>query len=166
MKIWVMLLGATLSGQTIYLNAGGPAMPSIMAPSYQADQYFSGGTIWDQSSPGYDPPGTAALETLRYGPVFSYDVPRQNGFYAVTFHMSEPNKTGPKQRIFTITANGIQSDPIDIFALAGFAKMPYAVSLFVMVGNGHLRINFVASVGNALVSAIDIVAVSNPLGWR
>ncbi len=137
-----------------------------MTPAYQADQYFTGGDVWNEASPGYDPPGTGALATLRYGPVFSYDVPLKNGFYLVTFHFSEPNKTGPRQRVFTVTANGIQSDPIDLFALAGFAKVPYQFGLFVLVGNGHLRMTFTASLGNAVVSAMDIDAVANPLGWR
>ena len=162
----LFFLCTVLSAQTIYLNAGGPAVPGIMTPTYQADQWFSGGAIWNEASPGYDPPGTGALATLRYGPVFSYDVPVHNGFYSITFHLVEPNKTGPGQRLFTITANGIQSDPLDIFALAGFAKLDHPVTLFVLVGNGHLRITFAASLGNAVVSAMDIVAVANPLGWR
>ncbi len=159
MRTLLLLWASCVSAQTIYLNAGGPAVSGIMTPAYQADQYFSGGAIWNEASPGYDPPGTGALATLRYGPVFSYDIPVHSGFYLVTFHMSEPNKTGPGQRLFTITANGVQSDPLDVFALAGGAKIPYSLSLLTMVGNGHLRITFAASLGNAMVSAMEITQV-------
>jgi Malectin domain len=150
----VMLFCSALGAQSLFLNAAGPAIPADLttpAPAYQADQYFTGGVVWTDPAMG---PGI--WSTLRYAPSFSYDIPMTNGFYTVTFRLLEPNKTAVGQRIFTITANGVHSDPIDIFAMAG-ANAPTYINLLVLVGNGHLRIDFAASVGNAVVSAMEIL---------
>lgn len=149
--------------QQTNINSGGPAIPptggvpippSLTAPSYLADQFFSGG------APYTDPAmGTGVFTTLRFAPSFSYDIPEQNGFYYVLFRFVEPNKTAAGQRLFTVTANGITSDIIDVFLQAGGVDKPYSMWLLVMVGNGHMRISFTGVSGNAIVSAIEITPV-------
>ncbi len=159
MRSLVLLFCSTLGAQSVFINAGGPAVPGDSSnPTFQSDQYFTGGAVFSDPTMG-----AGIWSTLRYGPSFSYDVPITNGFYTVKFDFLEPNKTAANQRIFTITANGQQSDPIDVFAMAG-VNIPTSTSLLVMVGNGHLRINFAAIIGNAVVSAIEITPASIPTG--
>ncbi len=142
-----------------YINAAGPAIPanatgnpSTQTPEYLADQFYTGGTNW------VDPTmGTGIWGTLRFAPSFSYDIPVPNGFYSVKCDLLEPNKTLPGQRIFTITVNGVQSAPIDIFSMTGGINIPTSILLMGMVGNGHLKITFQATLGNAVVSAIEVV---------
>ena len=118
---------------------------------FQQDQYFTGGAFW--SDPAM---GAGIWSTLRYAPAFSYDIPIPNGFYTVKLDMLEPNKTAAGQRVFTITANGIQSDPIDLFKITGAINAQTSITQLVMVGNGHLRIAFQATAGNAVVTALEI----------
>jgi hypothetical protein len=147
-----VLLCCAAGAQSLFINAGGPALPPDPTnTTYQADQYFNGGVAWVDATMG-----AGIWQTLRYAPQFSYDIPVPNGFYNVKLDLSEPNKTGPSQRIFTITANGIQSDPIDIFKQTGAINVQMSTTLLVMVGSGHLRLNFQATLGNAVVSAIEV----------
>lgn len=150
--ILIALLCCAAGAQSLLVNAGGPALPpDTTGTSYQADQSFTGGVVWD------DPTiGLGIWETLRYAPQFSYDFHISNGFYTVKIDLIEPNKTGPNQRVFTVTANGIQSDPIDVFAMTGAINKQTSITMLVMVGNGHLRANFQAIIGNAMVSAFEI----------
>jgi hypothetical protein len=152
MKLGLFLLSIAASAQPLLINAGGPSVDA-----YQADQYFTGGSVWAPGTPGYNPAiGTGVWATLRYAPTFSYDIPLPNGIYRVVFDLIEPNKTAAGQRKFAITANGQATPVLDLFALTGGDNIPYATELLVLVGNGHLKINFVATLGNAVVSGIEI----------
>jgi hypothetical protein len=143
---------------SVYLiNAGGPDIPldnsnpAAPVPEYLPDQFFNGGVAW------VDPTmGAGIWATLRYAPFFTYDIPVTNGFYNVKFDLLEPNKAAAGQRVFTISVNGTTSDPIDIFKITGAINTKTAIQLMAIVGNGHLRITFQASIGNAVVSAIEI----------
>lgn len=152
--ISALLFCSGMGAQSLYINAGGPSTIPVdpnTSPAFLADQNFSGGVAWDDPTEG-----SGIWETMRYGPQFSYDLHISNGFYTVKFDLLEPNKTAVNQRVFTIMANGIQSDPIDIFAMTEAVNAQTSVTLLAMVGNGHLRINFQASIGNALVNAIEV----------
>ena len=147
---------STAPPTTYLINAGGPAIPAVFdpttpIPAYQADTFFNGGTAW------VDPTmGAGIWGTLRYAPFFTYDIPVANGFYSLKFDLLEPNKTGPNQRVFTISVNSVTSDPIDIFAMTGGINLQTSVNLMAYSGNGHLRIIFQATAGNAVVSGIEI----------
>lgn len=142
----------------VYLiNSGGPDIPldttdpANPIPAFQADAFVTGGVLW------VDPTmGAGIWGTLRYAPSFAYDIPVTNGFYNVKFDLLEPNKTAAGQRVFTISVNGTTSDAIDIFALTKAINVQTSVQLMAIVGNGHLRITFQASIGNAVVSAIEV----------
>jgi hypothetical protein len=112
--------------------------------------------------------GTAELATLRYGTSFSYDVPVQgNGIYTVALELVEPNKTGPGQRIFTVTANGTASGPIDLFALTGGQKRRYSLTMTANVTASVVHLQFAGNGGqNAVISSITITppAAAPPSG--
>ena len=101
-------------------------------------------------------PLAAPLSFLRYAVAFSYNIPLANGVYAITVTMVEPNKTGSAQRVFTVTANGQESAPLDLFKLTGADNVPYNLPMLTLVGAGMLHLRFQATAGNAVVSEISI----------
>lgn len=109
-------------------------------------------------------PGTAVysdiamgpgLGTLRYAANFSLAIPTSPGFYKITVTAVEPNKTGSGQRLFTITANGAQTQTIDLWANAGTLGKS-SITLYAL-SNGALKLDFKATVWNALYNRIDYV---------
>jgi len=154
-----LLSAITLPAQMI--NAGGPG-----TGQYLADQGYIGGAAYgplSQADPGWKAQ-TGIYSTLRYGAAFSYDLAVPNGSCTVKLDLIENRPavstlsvpaSGVGLRIFTVTVNGMTSAPIDIFAAAG-AQTPYSPPpTTVMVTTGHLRLDFKASVGNAVVSGIE-----------
>lgn len=133
------------------------------------DQYFSPpSTCASNGSCAYSDPkmGAPPYDTLRYGfgmASFSYTIPAPNGTCDVTLGFSEPNKTAPGQRIFTITANGQVVADVDIFARAGLLT-PTTVALgAVPVTDGFLHLTFTPkpNTWNAFVSSIGAVCQPN-----
>ncbi len=115
-----------------------------------SDQYFVGGIgAWPM-------PLATPLAFLRFSPSFKYEIPLPNGLYNILIVMAEPNKTGPGQRIFTITANAQTTSPIDLYALTRAQNVPYQVWMQALVGAGWLHLQFSASVGSAVVSQIVV----------
>lgn len=151
MRRLLLLTFAVSLSADVLINCGS----TITTDSYAADQFFTGGQIWGPGVVGYVDLGPGPWQTLRFNPSFSYDVPLINGLYTVNLLLIEPNKTGPNQRRFTIAANNQSTPPIDLFAVAGLRKQ-YTTTLLALVGNGVLHIDFRATLGNAVVSAIEI----------
>lgn len=125
---------------------------------WQPDAYFTGGARWTN-----DPP--AGLVTpylnLRYATSFSYSIPLPAGQYSVTLKFIEPNKTGPGQRLFGVSINGGQvTSGLDLFAAAGALK-PYDLS-FPATSAGYLKIDITATLGNAVLSGIQVDSVDQP----
>jgi hypothetical protein len=108
-------------------------------------------------------PLAAPLAFLRYGSSFSYNIPLANGMYSVWMTLTEPNKTAAGQRVFTITANGQTSAPLDVFTLAGGVNKPYVFPMLAFVGAGVLHLQFAATAGNAIVSEIFVSPL--PFTW-
>lgn len=128
------------------IDAGGPG-----------DRDFSSNTIvWGPGVAGYSDLGEPPWTTIRYasGVSWSYSIPVENGFWVVDLSLMEPNKTGPNQRRFTVTANGSTSQVLDLFAIAGL-RQPYRLRMVAAVNAGILRLDFRPITGNAIVSAID-----------
>lgn len=154
MRLLAFLLPIALHAQTILLSAGGNALQG-----YQPDTPFLTGSsaIWGPDTPDYQPLGSGVWESLRYGISFGYDIPLANGLYRVNFLLIEPNKTAVGQRRFSIAANGVQTPPLDLFALAPGQKVQHQRELLLLVGDGRLRIQFTGIAGqNALVTAVEI----------
>jgi len=144
MRLFAWLLMATLAATGQAIDAGGTT-----------DANYTGGLVWNPTVAGYVYLGAIPWEDLRYGQSFSYSIPEPNGLYMVELWLMEPNKTAAGQRIFTVSANGSSSAPLDLFKLAGL-RTRYLVKLFTAVNNGVLRLDFRASVGNAVVSNIVV----------
>lgn len=97
------------------------------------------------------------LTSFREG-TFSYAVPVAPGRHQVTVRFVEPSAK-PGQRVFSVLANGrVVIQDLDIAVQASAALVPVTRSFVVNVAQGPLELAFVPSKGQAIVSAIEIVA--------
>ncbi|RAJ11492.1 malectin domain-containing carbohydrate-binding protein, partial [Arenibacter echinorum] len=116
------------------------------------------------SNTGYTPytvPGghTELYYPRRFGPEFSYDFPIANGSYTVALHMVENFQTTSGARVFDVSIEGNNViDDLDLFASYGKGALAQ-LSFDVQVLDGELNIDFLASINNAIVQAIEIVPV-------
>ncbi|MDT7827289.1 malectin domain-containing carbohydrate-binding protein [Pricia sp. S334] len=95
----------------------------------------------------------------RYGPEFSYNFPIANGDYIVALHMVENYQTTANARIFDVSIENTQIiDDIDLFATYGKGALAL-LSFDVAVTDNELNIDFLASVDNGIVQAIEILPV-------
>jgi hypothetical protein len=160
LSAFVVIAGVAFGQTTIRINVGGE--PTGM---YSGDT-VCGGTV-------FPVPGQAGIYgTLKYGLAgapFSCDVPAPNGSCIVTLDLVENRPAGPNPatdsaigtRLFTATVQGIVSAAIDIFAAAG-ALTPYQLTLPAQVTDGHLRIVFAATKGNASLAGLDVLCTPAP----
>ncbi len=171
----LFFLAGGLSAQ-ILINAGGPA-----TGTYSADPgtcSVSGGLPYGPAQQADMKNQAGIYQTLRYGTSFSYDCQVPNGNYSLNLDLFENRPAvatpaipaaGIGLRVFTVIANGINSGPIDVFAIAG-AQTPYVFPMpAIPVTDGHLRIQFAAGKGNAVASGLEIkyippVPVQGPTG--
>jgi beta-galactosidase len=94
----------------------------------------------------------------RAGKAFRYALPLPDGRYRVTLHLFDPVETVPGKRIFTVAASGGVPVRIDPVAKAGAGMTATTVELPATARDGTLTLDFAGVVGEALVSAIDVVA--------
>ncbi|HKE34856.1 MAG TPA: malectin domain-containing carbohydrate-binding protein, partial [Candidatus Acidoferrum sp.] len=114
----ITLLLSLASGSTeastssVYINAG--ATSSFTDPNgntWLADQYFTGGNTYTNSSTISDTSYPQIYSTERYSSghsSFSYTIPVANGTYNVSLDFAETYVTGPGKRIFNVSINGTQ----------------------------------------------------------
>ncbi|HEX7850274.1 MAG TPA: glycoside hydrolase family 2 TIM barrel-domain containing protein [Sphingomonas sp.] len=93
----------------------------------------------------------------RSGARFSYALPLPNGRYKVTLHLFDPTETQKGKRVFTVAAGDGKPVTVDIVAKTGAGKTATTLDLPATVTDGLLRLAFEGKVGDALVSAIDVV---------
>jgi beta-galactosidase len=104
---------------------------------------------------GTDQPDLYA--SWRSGARFSYALPLPNGRYKVTLHLFDPTETQEGKRVFTVAAGDGKPVTVDIVAKAGAGMTATMLDLPATVTDGVLRLAFEGKVGDALVSAIDVV---------
>ncbi len=139
-------------GQSLAISAGCLA-GCTPAPGFVNDEYFVAGSSTQPIAAG-----AGIFAQVRYGATVAYDIPRLNGFYDVAFDLEEPSQQAAGLRVFTISANGAATAPIDLFFSTGF-MLPAKPTLRVLVLDGHLRISEVATARTALVNGIEITPV-------
>ncbi len=94
----------------------------------------------------------------RAGRAFRYALPLPDGRYRVTLHLFDPTETVAGKRVFTVTAGGGATQRIDVVARAGGGLRATTVDLSATATGGVLTLDFAGVVGEAVVSAIDVVA--------
>lgn len=147
-------LTSTSAATGIYINSGNGQVSDMCNSqiTWQADQYFSGGTSFlNPNLPAF----MGIYRSVRFGN-FSYIVPVANGNYTVSLNFAEIYWTSSGKRVFNVKINGTQVlTNVDIYALAGFAN-PVHFSFPVNVINGSIKIDFITVVDNAIVNGISI----------
>jgi beta-galactosidase len=134
---------------------------------FGSDNFFVGGAAGTADTPGgrgRQPVLVAIAGTdrrdvvasFRGGRDFRYRVPVANGRYRVTLSFVEPRE-GIGARVFDVTANGRAAlTGFDIHARAGAPLTAVREQFDADVTGGMLDLHFVASAGEAIVSAIEV----------
>jgi len=84
----VLTTTATVAGQPIRINAGGPAYTATTGAVYSADNFFTGGQTNTSTHAITGTSDPALYQDERWGQ-FEYDVPVANGVYDVRLHFAE-----------------------------------------------------------------------------
>jgi hypothetical protein len=129
------------------------ASPLTINAGSATDQYFTGGKAWTM------PAAAAPFPTLRFGASFSYDVSVVPGLYSIALVMVEPNALANGQRLFTVTINGQETGPIDVFSLVHADNVSTVFMGYALAGVGAIHLQFTGKTGNAIVSQIVISKV-------
>jgi endo-1,4-beta-xylanase len=155
---------STAPNGTVSINAGGSA-----TGSFGADQYFSGGSTYTNSSTTdvSQTPGVpaAVFQSERYG-AMTYTIPNRTAGSAqtVTLYFSENYVTAAGQRLFNVTINGSTVlSSFDIYASAGGQNRAIARTFSTTANSsGQVVIGFTAVTENPKISGITVAAGSSP----
>ena len=169
--LWRYNLNRPITG-TLGINSGGTAFTEILGDSqgrefrgdaYQADAYFTGGSVSTYPDPGTLGDKVPLYLNTRWGQ-FSYNVPVPNGPYQVVLEFAEMywgngRTGGVGSRKFHVDVEGTRKlTDYDIFARAGGAAKSVAEPVTAEVTDGVLNIAFVKGpADNPAVSAIRII---------
>jgi hypothetical protein len=150
----------TTSGATFRANSGGSQYASSTTGTWNADSsYSSGSQVYGNSNTITNTADPKLYQSERWNNSFGYSVPVANGSYTLNLYFAEIYYTKSGQRVFNVTAQGqtVLSN-FDIVAAAGGANRAIVKSFPVTVTNGVLSVNFTGVVGNAKISAVELVA--------
>jgi len=159
----INMTGVGVGQQTsVRINAGGPGYTTAATENFIADTYYSN-FAGSKSTTTQAIAGTtedALYQTERYGNAFGYAVPLQNGSYTVKLHFAEiwTGASNPGVRVFDASIEGaLVIDDLDIYSVVGMYNA-HVRTFNVTVSDGTMNIDFLASVNNAKVNAIEIIA--------
>jgi hypothetical protein len=148
---------------TLAIDAGGGA-----AGGFVADIDFGSGRTYStthsiDTSGVTNPAPQAVYQTERYGG-FTYTIPNltPGTSYTVRLHFAEIYWNAAGKRLFYVKVNGTQVlSNFDVFAVAG-GEYKAIVESFTAVAdaNGNITIKFAGIVDSAIVSGIEILALS------
>lgn len=140
------------------VNVGGPAHTGIEGTGYAAEAGISGGTIgrMETVKGSQDP---ELYRTYRRGDI-EIAQPIANGSYDITFHFAEPDPVEGGARVFDAFAEGKRViDDLDVMLFRD-GKVESALTVTtpgVVIADGELNIDFEASAGEPLLSALVVV---------
>jgi hypothetical protein len=133
--------------------------------SFQADQYYSGGSTYNNSNTvdvsqiGSNPPPAALFNNERYGDM-SYTIPgfAAGGTYAVTLYFAETYLTSSGSRLFNVSINGTAVlTSFDIYAASGGQNRGIAEYFTVTAdSNGQIVIQFTSVTENPKINGISV----------
>lgn len=147
----------------VRVNAGGPQYVDQAGDLFTADSGFRGG--FERSSATFTPTGTpdpTLYRTWREGQSFEFVRNVPDGVYTVNLYFADPVSTGSGMREFDVWANG-QSllNHYDLVADAG-PDAAVVKSFQVTSKNGGITLAFRGGVGNAIVSAVEVIGSRAP----
>ncbi len=139
--------------------------------SFVADQYYSGGTAYnntntvDVSQITDNPPPAALFNNERYG-AFNYTIPgfTAGSSYSVTLYFAETYLTSSGSRLFNVSISGTTVlSNFDIYASAGGQNKAIARSFTVTPdSSGQIVIQLISGTENPKVNGISIKPGSSP----
>lgn len=139
---------------------------------FQADQYYSGGSTYNNSNTidvsliTSNPPPAALFNNERYGEM-SYTIPgfTAGNTYSVTLYFAETYLTSAGGRLFDVSINGTAVLPgFDIYAAAGGQNKAIAQSFTTAAdSSGQIVIQFAAGTENPKINGISIVPSTTPI---
>ncbi len=134
--------------------------------SFQADQYYSGGSTYnntntiDVSQVTTNPPPPELFNNERYG-AMSYAIPgfTAGSAYNVTLYFAETYLATSGSRLFNVSINGTAVlTSFDIYATAGGQNKAVAQSFTTTAdGSGQIVIQFVAGTENPKINGISVI---------
>lgn len=144
---------AAVAGNVVSaINCGGSKFTDSTGVVYNADTFFSGGSMSSTTASISGTIDDALYKTWRSG-TFSYSIPMTNGNYSVTLKFSD-NVSVAGQRVFDVLTEGVtQVSRLDIFAAVG-TNTAKDVTVPVSVSGGVLNINFKNIAGYAKLNAV------------
>ena len=144
----------------LHINAGGGAYTAVDGTEYIADAFFTSGRIAGTSAAIANTEDDPLYQTERFG-TFNYEIPVENGTYAVTLGLAETYLNAAGQRSFDVEIEDrLVIDDIDIFAVTGGKNIAYRSGPFLVdVTDGLLEIDFLEGIQKQKVNAIDIVRI-------
>jgi hypothetical protein len=152
-------MGSTVSGRksTLMVNAGGGSYTDTKGNVWSADNSFAGGgtstTSYSVANTLEDP----LYFNRRFGPTFTYSFAVASGDYQLKLYFADPTNTTSGKRKFDVLAEGatILND-FDI-AASGGGKAAISKTFNVHIVDGRLSLLFDSVVGDAIVSAIELI---------
>jgi beta-galactosidase len=154
--------------RSVRIDAGALMAASSTNGRFGSDNFFDGGEAGTVIKPAdYGKPAVPVkianttdadlVATFRRGK-FAYTVPVANGRYDVRLSFVEPSAAAG-ERMFDVMANGTAVlRNLDIAATAGGPMAMVARTFPVDVRDGQLRLSFAPTKGDAIVSAIEVIA--------
>jgi len=135
------------------------------AGAFEADAFFSGGTLSRGTSAAIDTSGVsnpvpqAVCQTGRYGN-FSYAISglAPGGSYQVRLHFAEYIYSSSGARVFNVAVNGaaVMSN-FDIFSAAGAMNKAVVRNLSASADSGgRIVVSFTSVVDNAIVQGLEL----------
>ncbi len=137
------------------INVGGTgAALSFENIWYDADKFFTGGTIGTTNDPVANSGGSAIFQSERYGS-FSYRIPVDNGNYSVQLGMVEMYQTNPGTRAFHVDIEGQRViDDLDLFSEKGHDSVLLSEEFGASISDGSLDITVTTVMDNGTLSSI------------
>jgi len=135
---------------------GGSFKSSTNGITYQADKYFSGGSIYKTTNSISGTSDDELFQTERYGD-FAYNIPLSDGSYEITFKFSEIFHKALDRRSFDVLAeNSTIISDLDIYEEVG-SNDALNITKTVNVADGTLNLRFSTNLDNAKIGAFHII---------
>ncbi|MEO6842783.1 MAG: right-handed parallel beta-helix repeat-containing protein [Bradyrhizobium sp.] len=172
--------GLTSLDPVIFINTGGGAAQGMESwNAWQANEFATlGGSQTGITAPvnanGYDIPQAVLQDySILYGnnansATGNYAVPVTDGTYQVSLIFVDPGSSGVGQRLFNVTANGVnQATNFDVYKAAGGADKATELTFNVTASGGlGIGLNFHGVTGYPIVSGIQISRIkASPTTW-
>jgi len=154
-----------LAATTVRIDCGGDGVVEASGKTWGADDRFTAGATAGGSA-NVAGTGEDALFDSRRSGNFSYSIPLRNGEYRVKFLFSDPTVSRPGQRTFDVFAERkLILNDFDIAAAAGDSNTAITKNKTVSVRDGRLNLWFQNSVGEAIVSGIEVTRAVPTVPW-